>query len=77
MRQLPALLHSTVITAAFLRLNGLFPDRATEVILIDDAREFGVDPAYPTIEELRQMVAAQRPHLRLSVDADIIRIHPA
>ena len=49
----------------------------SHVILIDDAREFGVDPSYPTIEELRQMVAAQRPHLRLSVDADIIRIHPA
>jgi hypothetical protein len=49
----------------------------SHVILIDDAREFGVDLSYPTIEELRQMVAAQRPHLRLSVDADIIRIYPA
>ena len=47
------------------------------IVLIDDAREFGVDPSYPTIEELRQLVSAQRPQWRLSVDADIIRIHPA
>ena len=46
------------------------------VILIDDARLFGADPAYPAIDELRQLVAARRPRLQLSVDVDIIRIHP-
>ncbi len=46
------------------------------VILIDDAREFGRDPEYPGIDELRQYVHAQRPHFEFSVDTDIIRIHP-
>jgi hypothetical protein len=46
------------------------------VILIDDARLFGADPAYPTIEELRKQVSARRPQLELAVDTDIIRIAP-
>lgn len=46
------------------------------VVLIDDARDFGRDPEYPAIEELRLMVRARRPDYAFSVDADIIRIHP-
>ena len=46
------------------------------VILIDDAREFGRDPAYPTIDELRKLFAERRPQYRFLVDTDIIRIHP-
>lgn len=45
-----------------------------DVILIDDAREFGVDPAYPTIESLRERVAAEAPEATLDVDRDIIVI---
>jgi hypothetical protein len=46
------------------------------VILIDDARLFGTDPAYPTIGELRRLVFAGGPQLELKVDVDIIRIEP-
>ena len=46
------------------------------VILIDDARLFGTDPAYPTIEELRRLAFARRPRMEFAVDVDIIRISP-
>jgi len=46
------------------------------VILIDDARDFGVDPAYPTLDELEAFVRERRPELEMAVDVDIIRIKP-
>lgn len=45
-----------------------------DVVLIDDAREFGVDPAYPTIEALRDRIAAEAPGATLEIDCDIIII---
>jgi hypothetical protein len=47
------------------------------VILIDDARMFDGTHDYPTIETLRQMFAAQRPHYEFSVANDSIRIYPS
>jgi hypothetical protein len=47
------------------------------VIVIDDARHFGSDPAYPTIEELRKYVVSKRPHARITVEGDSIRITPS
>ncbi len=46
------------------------------VILIDDARMFDGTHDYPTIDTLRQLVAAQRPSYEFSVANDSIRIHP-
>jgi hypothetical protein len=46
------------------------------VIFVDDARLFGVDPAYPSLEELRSVVASKRPDLEFTVVYDIIRITP-
>jgi hypothetical protein len=46
------------------------------VITIDDARHFGSDPAYPSIAELRELIAAERPELDFIVEDDIIRITP-
>lgn len=46
------------------------------VIVIDDARCFGVEPGYPTIEELRAFVSARRPHSHIAVVDDAIRITP-
>ena len=43
------------------------------VIIIDDARMFGSDPAYPTIEELREFVASKRESI-MTVEDDSIRI---
>jgi hypothetical protein len=47
------------------------------VILVDDARLFGVDPGYPTIEDVRGLVASKRPDLEFTVEDDIVRIVPA
>jgi hypothetical protein len=46
------------------------------VILIDDARCFGVDPDYPSIEQLKTFVLGHRPDAEIEVADDIIRIMP-
>jgi len=46
------------------------------VILIDDAREFGIDPAYPTVDELKEYVFSIRDDVKLLIKDDIIRITP-
>jgi hypothetical protein len=46
------------------------------VIIIDDARCFGVDADYPTLEELKAYVLARRPNLAITVQDDSIRIVP-
>jgi hypothetical protein len=47
------------------------------VILIDDAREFGRDPAYPTLAALERHVRRHDPALTFAVEDDVIRIVPA
>lgn len=44
------------------------------VVLIDDARLFGAARDYPSLEELRALVARERPEWALRVQDDIIRI---
>lgn len=51
------------------------PDRG-HVIIIDDARCFGTDPAYPTIEELTTFIKSSRPNVDISIQDDSIRITP-
>ena len=45
------------------------------VILVDDAREFGLADGYPTLEGLRALVIGRRPDLGFAVQDDIIRVH--
>lgn len=47
---------------------------AGHIILIDDARCFGTEKDYPTVDQVRQLVHAKRPELRMEVKEDIIRI---
>ncbi len=47
------------------------------VIVVDDARCFGVDEGYPTLDELRAYVSEKLPSHRMSVENDLIRITPA
>jgi len=47
------------------------------VIIIDDARNFGTDPEYPTLEQLKQTVLSKRSDVAIEVDTDSIRITPA
>lgn len=46
------------------------------VVLVDDARCFTGQDGYPTVEEVRAMVAAHRPAATFEVADDIIRIVP-
>lgn len=47
------------------------------VVIIDDARAFGADPAYPTIEELREFIRAKMPGAKIEIECDSIRITPS
>lgn len=51
------------------------PDRG-HVIIIDDARCFGRNPDYPSIQELGDFVRSKRPDLDIVVQDDSIRITP-
>jgi len=46
------------------------------VVIIDDARCFGADPAYPSIEELSDFVNSKRPDASIKIQDDSIRITP-
>ncbi len=46
------------------------------VILIDDARLFDGTHDYPTVQELRELCARERPEWNFDVVNDMIRIHP-
>lgn len=43
-----------------------------DVILVDDARLLGTDPDYPTVDELRTLVASRRPDWRLALRDDAL-----
>lgn len=44
------------------------------VVIIDDARCFGADPAYPSIEELCDFIRSRRPDANIGIENDSIRI---
>lgn len=46
------------------------------VILIDDARCFGSDPAYPSVRELHEFIMTLRNDVAFEVEDDSIRITP-
>jgi hypothetical protein len=48
-----------------------------DVILIDDARLFGLNPAYPRLKIVRQFVAQHLPDRLFAVENDVICIEPA
>lgn len=64
-------LHSPIL----LELEHIFhhPIRG-HVIVIDDARLFGPDSAYPTLEQLQHFIERQSPARKLEVMDDTIRI---
>jgi len=54
----------------------LHQSSAPHVVLVDDARAFDGNHGYPTIDELRRLVAQWRPDYTVVVDTDVIRITP-
>jgi len=65
-------------TPIYEELNHIFsaPD-INHVILIDDARCFGEDKDYPTIDELKKFVLSSRPRSHFSIENDCIHIYTA
>jgi hypothetical protein len=51
-------------------------DNIGHVIIIDDARLFGEDPAYPSIEELDKFIKSKRFNVNITVQDDSIRVTP-
>jgi hypothetical protein len=50
--------------------------RRDHVVIIDDARCFGFDADYPTLDELRAFVISMQPDVDFDVQFDSIRITP-
>jgi hypothetical protein len=46
------------------------------VVVIDDARLFGTDPAYPTLDTVAAFVTSRSPQRRMIIDCDGIQILP-
>jgi hypothetical protein len=69
--------HGELSTPIFDELRHVLTARdKRHVILIDDARCFGIERDYPTLEELTQFVTQLRPDLQVSVEYDSIRVFP-
>jgi hypothetical protein len=54
----------------------LADEHRSHVIVIDDARLFGVDPAYPRLDEIRQLVARTGTAKTIEIEDDSIRVFP-
>jgi len=65
-------------TPIYEELNYIFSTQNSgHVVVIDDARCFGNDPAYPTIKELSDFIKTKKPESRIEVECDSIRITPS
>jgi len=51
-------------------------DEPGHVIIIDDARFFGSDPFYPSVDELREFIFSRRTDVEISIKDDSIRVTP-
>lgn len=51
------------------------PDRR-HVVIVDDARLFGTDAAYPSLDELRAFITSRRTNVEIVVKDDSIRVLP-
>jgi len=64
-------------TPIYEELTHIFNTQNSEhVVIIDDARNFGNDPAYPTIKELSDFIKTKKPDAKIEVEYDSIRITP-
>lgn len=65
------------ITPIYRELEHIFSSRNLgHVIVIDDARCFGTDSNYPTIEALKKYIRSKRKNVQITVAEDSIRITP-
>ena len=69
--------QGTKWTPIYEELAHIFGHDPRHVIVIDDARCFGRDPDYPTLDALREFIRSKRPGAGVEVEDDSIRITPA
>jgi hypothetical protein len=77
--------YSTGVTARARSTRLALPSSVTSspgrdlrhVVIIDDARALGRDPAYPTVAELRDFIPARRGNVQISVEGDSVRVIPS
>lgn len=55
-------------------LDAILKKDLNHCILIDDARCFGTDPAYPTIPEIESYLQTNSPSYKINVEEDVIRL---
>lgn len=55
----------------------IFASDRSHVIVIDDARCFGRDPGYPSLQRLTDFIRSWRPDARIEVEDDSIRVTPS
>lgn len=65
-------------TPIYEELTHIFNNKQSgHVIIIDDARCFGQDPAYPSIDKLTDFIRSMRPDANIEIEDDSIRITPS
>jgi len=64
------------VTPVFEELSSIYSSGIDHVVLIDDARLFGTDKDYPTMEELESHIRDLRPDATITTANDCIRIIP-
>ncbi len=63
-------------TPVLAELDQILRTNEDDVVIIDDARLFGTDPGYPTLEEVRDFIVKRRPDVDIAVELDAIRVTP-
>ncbi len=57
-------------------LESIYQSALDHVVLIDDARLFGIDKDYPSMEQLEEFIRKRRPNAIITMKNDCIRIAP-
>jgi hypothetical protein len=63
-------------TPIYEELHHILSPESGHVIIIDDARLFGSDPGYPSVEELSEFIRSRAPGAGIVVQDDSIRVTP-
>ncbi|MDX1697200.1 MAG: hypothetical protein R3308_02890 [Thiohalobacterales bacterium] len=63
-------------TPVMEELSTIYDSDIDHIVLIDDARLFGSDPDYPTMDELESFIRKRRPNAMLTTRNDCIHVVP-
>lgn len=69
--------HGTLSTPIYNELRHILSaSENRHVVVIDDARHFGVERDYPSLQDIKSFVNRTRPDLAIQIDRDSIQIFP-